>query len=116
MHISETKSNLLWPPSNNVAEISLEEFTRAMKTFHIVSEPVPNRPYAVRYTGSPYNPASEDCRSLQVTAHAKGTKLSPLVIFSVLEKFAIPVEDYLEALAASGKLVRMKRPEETNPN
>ncbi len=112
MHISETKSNLLWSPNDQVTEVSLEDFTRAMKTFLIYSEPVPGRPYAVRYTGPPYNPSVEECRSLQVTAHAKGTKVSPLVVFSVLEKFSVPVEEYLEALAAQGKLVRM-RPSET---
>jgi hypothetical protein len=112
MHISQTKSNLLWPPKNEVAEISLEEFTRAMKTFFVVSDPVPGRPYAIRYTGPPYKAANEDCRSLQVTAHARGTMVCPLVVFSVLEKFEIPVEDYLEVLAGHGKLVHMKLPSE----
>lgn len=108
MRISQTRSNSLWQPSDKVVEISLEEFTNVMKSsFTIYSEPVPGKPYSVRYTGPPYNPSHEDCRSLQVPAHAKGSMLCPLVIFSVLDKFEIPVEDYLEAVAGQGKLVRM---------
>jgi hypothetical protein len=115
MHVSETKSSLLWPPNDRVAEISLVEFTRAMKTFFVVSDPVPGRAYAIRYTGPPFKATNEDCRSLQVTAHAKGTMVSPLVIISVLEKFEIPAEEYLEAVAGQGKLVRMKPPSEAEP-
>jgi hypothetical protein len=108
IRISETKSNSLWPPSDKVAEISLEEFTKVMKaSFSIYSEPVPGKPYSVRYTGTPYDPSNEDCRSIQIPSHAKGTMLCPLVIFSVLDKFEIPIEDYLEAMAGQGKIVRM---------
>jgi hypothetical protein len=116
MRISKTKSNLLWQPSDKVTEISLEEFTKVMKAnFSIYSEPVPGRPNTVRYTGPPYDPSNEDCRSLQVPAHARGTMLCPLVIFSVLDKFEIPVEDYLEAVAGQGKLVRMPPTTQTEP-
>jgi hypothetical protein len=41
--------------------------------------------------------------------------LCPLVIFSVLDKFEIPVEDYLEAVAGQGKLVRMPPTTQTEP-
>lgn len=116
MRISETKSNLLWPPSDKVAEISLEEFTKVMKaSFSIYSDPVPGKPYFVRYTGAPYDPSNEDCRSIQVPTHAKGAMLCPLVIFSVLDKFEIPVEDYLEAIMGQGKVMRMPPASSTVP-
>ena len=111
MHVAQTRSNSLLQPSDAVKEISVEEFTRIMKTqFAIFSEPVPGKPYFVRYTGPPYDQTNEDCRSMQVPAHAKGTKFCPLVIFSVLDKFEITLAAYLEALAGQGKLVPIKPP------
>ena len=109
MHISETQSNSLLQPNDAVVEISVAEFTRVMKVyFGIYSEPVPGKPYFVRYTGPPYDQTNEDCRSMQVPAHAKGTLFCPLVIFSVLDKFEITCAEYLEALAGQGKLIPIK--------
>lgn len=109
MHISKTESNSLSQPSDAVAEISLEEFSRVLKVnFFVYSEPVPGRPYCVRYTGSPYDHGNENCKSMQISAHDRGTRVSPLVIISVLGKFEIAIPDYLEALSGQGKLVPIK--------
>jgi hypothetical protein len=109
MQVAQTQSNLLKQPNDAVKEISVEDFTRIMKTqFAIYSEPVPGKPYFVRYTGPPYDQRNEDCRSMQVPTHAKGTKFCPLVIFSVLDKFEIPLASYLEAVSGQGKLLPIK--------
>jgi hypothetical protein len=113
MHISQTKSDLLSQPSEAVAEISIQDFSRLLRSsFDIASEVVPNKPYAVRYTGPPYIQSNEDCKSILVYAHAKGTRISPLCIFAVLEKFQIPVPAYLDAVLGQGKMPRMKPPVE----
>ena len=104
-------SDSLLQPSDLVAEISVEDFTKILRaTFSIYAEPVPGKAYAVRYTGSPYDHSQDECRSLVVYAHAKGTIFSPLVIFSVLSKFDISVPSYNEAVAGHGKLIQMKPP------
>jgi hypothetical protein len=116
MHVAQTQSNLPMQPNDAIKEISVEEFTRIMKTqFAIYSEPVPGKPYFVRYTGPPYDQSNEDCRSMQVPAHARGTKFCPLVIFSVLDKFEITLAAYLEALAGQGKLLPIKPSVRSHP-
>jgi hypothetical protein len=108
MQVSKTKLNLQTRPNDEVAEITVEEFSRILRLhFGIFNEPVSQKPYAVRYTGEPYDQSNEDCKSVQVYAHAKGTKLSPLCVLAVLSKFDIPVEHYAEAIAGQGKLMRM---------
>lgn len=103
-------------PNDLVAEISVEDFTKILRaTFGIYAELVPGKAYAVRYTGSPYDHSQEDCRSLVVYSHAKGTTFSPLVIFSVLSKFDISVPSYNEAVAGQGKLIQMKPPASARP-
>jgi hypothetical protein len=117
MQVSKTKSNLQTQPSEEVAESTVEEFSRVLRQhFGIFNEPVPHKPYAVRYTGEPYNQSDEDCKSIQVFTHAKGTMLSPLCIYSVLSKFEIPVQRYTEAVVGQGKLIRMKPQSVPRPN
>jgi hypothetical protein len=58
---------------------------------------MPDHPYAIRLTGSPYNPFLPDCKSLKVMAHNRGMKLSPYVVKQVLEKFGIPEIEFLAA-------------------
>jgi hypothetical protein len=83
--------------------------------FAIFSEPVPGKPYSVRYTGPPYVQSDENCRSLQVPAHAKGTIFCPLVVFSVLDKFEIPIPEYMEAVAGQGKLIPIRPNIQSHP-
>ena len=95
MQVSKTKSNLPTQPSEEVAESTIEEFSQVLRQhFGIFSEPVPHKPYAVRFTGEPYDQDHEDCKSIQVFTHAKGTMLSPLCMQAVLSKFEIRPEVY----------------------
>ena len=111
IRISETGSTSLKLLDTAIVEISVEAFSRIMRThFGIFSEPVANRPNAVRYTGPPYDQSNEDCRSLQVFAHARGTMLSPLVIYHVLDKFEVQPTTYCEAAAGQGKLTETVTP------
>lgn len=111
MLISQTKSNLQPPLDDSVAEVVVEDFSRVLRShFGIVNEPVTGKPYAVRYTGQPFIHTNQDCKSIQVFAHAKGTRLSPLCVSSVLSKFDIPVLGYKEAILGQGKLIPMRQP------
>ena len=76
--------------------------------FGILNEAVPGKRYAVRYTGPPFDPSNEECRSLQVFPHARGTMLCPLNVIAVLDKFEIPQSAYIEAIEGQGKLIRMR--------
>lgn len=83
-----------------IPELSLEDLARVLKAnFGIATEP-DERPYWVRFVGTPYNPFVHGCRSTKVMAHNRGTHVSPLGIKQVLQKFEIPESDFLEALGA----------------
>jgi hypothetical protein len=68
---------------------------RALDVFH---SNVADKPYCFRFTGPPYNSFLEDCRSIQVMAHNKGSLISPLNLASILTKFGIPEERFFEVL------------------
>lgn len=108
VHITKLEeSNSPQQHDERVEEIELAEFVKLMRIhFNIFSEQVAVRTNVIRLTGSPYEPSNPDCRSMQVTAHARGTRLSPLLIFAVLRKFDISVAEYQEAFTAQQKLVR----------
>jgi hypothetical protein len=109
IQVSETDSKSQLLPNDEIGEIEVEEFSKLLRThFGIFCEPVPGRAYALRFTGSPYDHSNEDCRSLQVIPHAKGTILSPLCVLSILVKFDIPVATYCDARSSQGKLFKMK--------
>jgi hypothetical protein len=107
MQISKTKSGLQQQPEATVVEIQVEDFTRILRAnFSIYSELIPGKKYAVRYTGEPYDQSNADCRSVLVYAHAKGQRLSPLNILAVLSKFELSIDEYNEAIAGQGKLLK----------
>jgi hypothetical protein len=84
-------------PSDAIPEMELSDFVRLCKEhLAILSEPG-DPPYWVRFIGSPYNPFVDGCASIRVMAHHKGTRVSPLVIKAVLEKFEITDERFREA-------------------
>lgn len=115
--ISETNSSLQEQHNDGIKEILVGTFSTIMKEhFGIVSEMVPAKPTAIRYTGAPYDHSNEDCKSLQVFPHSKGTILCPLVVFSILQKFEIPESEYLEAIAGQGKLLKMHPKSARGPN
>ena len=81
--------------------MSLGDFVTFFKDFFgIQAEMIPDRPYAVRLVGSPFNPFVEECRSLTVYAHNRGSNVSPLNILAVLEKFSIKLPDFWNAYQA----------------
>ena len=83
-----------------IPEMELEALVKLMRAFfQIATDRVEGRPYSVRFIESPYNPFVEDCRSIQVSAHNRGTRMSPHNIKAVLAKFEIKEPDFLEALA-----------------
>lgn len=110
MHLSRTKSNSLKQPSDSVEETSIADFSRRLKVyFSIFAEPIPERSFGVRFfKGPPSAHSVAESPSMVVYPHAKGTMVSPLVIFSVLRKFDISIEDYLEAVLTDGKLIPIK--------
>jgi hypothetical protein len=84
-----------------IPEMSLVDFARFFKDyFGIQAQMVPDKAYAVRLVGSPFNPFAEECRSITVYAHNRGAVVSPLNTLSVLEKFSIPLEDFSNAYQA----------------
>lgn len=106
MQVLETASSLPKPHNEGITEITVEAFSQVMKSvFLVLNERVPGRPYAVRYTGQPYDHSNEETKSIQVSSHAKGAMLSPLVIFAVLEKFDIPEAAFAAAIASATQAV-----------
>lgn len=107
MHITKLdESSSQQQLDERVDEIELAEFVKLLKdNFAIFSEPARNRPSVVRLIGSPYNATNPECLSMQITAHARGTRVSPLVIYAVLRKFDIGTAAYNEAVAGQQKLI-----------
>ena len=104
MHITEAKSKLPLQHNDVPNEISAEDFIWVMRVaFSIFSENVEGKSYAVRFTGSPYDPSLPECVSLTVYTHAKGTQFCPLVVKRVLTRFSITIAAYNEAVAAQEK-------------
>jgi hypothetical protein len=86
-----------------LGEVELSVVAKVLKqNFGVWNEPVENRPYSVRFIGSPYNTFVPDCPSIQVMAHhrgeSRGMVLSPHNIRAVLAKFDIEEADFLTAL------------------
>lgn len=80
---------------DSIPEMELGDLARLMKEhFGIAHESMEDKPYYVRFIGSPYVPFVEDCRSLGVMAHHRGTKVSPYNIKQVLTKFDITEEQF----------------------
>jgi hypothetical protein len=89
-------------PLDAIPEVDLEVLIRVMRTsFAVATEPVNNKPYAVRFVGSPYNTFVEDCRHIQIFAHDRGRVVSPHNIKAVLVKFDIEESLFLDALFAA---------------
>jgi len=104
MHLSKTSSNLLKQPSDSVAEIASDLFTRILRDyFSIFSEVIPGRRVGVRYFNALPTSSTADTLSMAVYPHNGGTLIGPLIIFSVLRKFDISVEAYIEAVLEGPK-------------
>lgn len=74
-------------------EVALSIAVRLFKDrFFVLCENVFGRPYYVRFK------KLETGQSVQGFAHNKGTMLSPIFIKQILERFEIPLADFLEAL------------------
>jgi hypothetical protein len=71
---------------------------RILKEYHgVFLEPVKNKPHFVRLRQLDTN------RTIQGMTHAKGTKISPRFLQQILERFDIPVPDFVEHLTATAK-------------
>jgi hypothetical protein len=104
MHLSKTSSNLLKQPSDSVAEVASDLFTRILRDhFSIYSEVIPGKRMGVRYFNTSPTFSNADTLSMAVYPHSGGTRIGPLIIFSVLRKFDISVEAYAEAVLAGPK-------------
>jgi hypothetical protein len=67
---------------------------RVLKDYHgVFLEPVKDKPYYVRFR------QLQTDRTVQGMTHAKGTKISPLFLQQILDRFEIKVPDFLESLA-----------------
>ena len=108
IQISETGSKLLQQPNAAVVETTVEDFSRILRQHFQIMNERGSKSYAVRYIGKPYDYSIEECKSIQVFAHNRGTMFSPLVIFAVLDKFEIAPTAYLEAVASQGQVIRMR--------
>jgi hypothetical protein len=64
--------------------------------FNIYSEST-TRPASVRFVGSPYNTFLPGCPTMQITAHHRGSKVSPHCIEALLNKFGIGRDAFLSA-------------------
>ncbi len=82
-----------------IPEMEMEDLRRLLKgRFEILSEIEPRqKQYWLRFMGKPYNAAVQDCRSVRVMAHNRGTKVSPYHIKHILEKFGIEESDFRAA-------------------
>ena len=82
-------------PRSSIPEMELGDFCRLMKDcYGILHEPVVRRPNWFRFIGSPYNAYAEECRSISMMAHNRGTRFSPHHIKQVLAKFRIDEEHF----------------------
>jgi hypothetical protein len=105
----------------SIPEMDLAEFAWAMeKHFDVLCESVAWEPhavftcsllnpwlhdrldhgesnYAVRFIGSRLGSSVSKCAAIQVLAHNRGTRLSPLSIKAVLAEFNVLEADFLQA-------------------
>jgi hypothetical protein len=88
-------------------ELEVSVVAQALKGFSVVQDVVPEKPYYIKFkslsTGA----------NIQGMTHAQGTKISPLFLKEVLERFDIGLSDFLEAMATSRKGMAIVRPSES---
>ena len=85
-------------PLELISEMDMGDFRRLMKErFAVLSDSTNGKGYLVRFTGQPYKPYSASTKSLAVPAHHRGSRVSPLCIDRVLEKFKIPIKEFVDA-------------------
>lgn len=83
---------------SNIPEMNIGEFAKLMKDhFGVLHELVRDQPYWFRFTGPPYNHFVEECRSISVMGHNRGSRLSPHNIIQVLQKFDIKDAQFKDA-------------------
>jgi hypothetical protein len=80
-----------------VPELELRVAIRILKDrYAVFQEPVPGRPYYVRFK------QLDTGLSVQGMTHNKGTAISPIFLLQILERFDISVPDFLESLNLEG--------------
>ncbi len=88
-------------PLELVPEMDMGDFRRLMKErFAVLSDNTSGKGYLVRFTGQPYEVYSVLTKSLTIPAHHRGSRVSPLCIGRILEKFKIPIKEFVDAQKA----------------
>lgn len=83
---------------HRLPEIELSLAVRILKErYSVFVEPVKDKPHYVRFR------QLSSGQTIQGMTHAKGTRLSPLFLLQILERFEIAVADFEEGLAESKK-------------
>jgi hypothetical protein len=79
--------------------MELQALIRLMrKHFDICVEPITGEPeHKVRFIAPPYDSFMPGCKSIQITAHARGTLVSPLNVKSLIAKFEITEDRFRDA-------------------
>ncbi len=79
--------------------MELQALIRLMREhFDICVEPIAGEPeYKVRFIAPPYDSFIPGCKSIKITAHNRGTLVSPLNIKSILAKFDIAEDRFRDA-------------------
>jgi hypothetical protein len=95
--MSQSRNDLSPKSPRVIPEMEFKALIKTLRALNIFHETV-GKPYAFRFVGSPYNPHVEECTSILVMAHNRGTTVSPHNIESVLTKFGINKEEFFEAM------------------
>ena len=100
------------PLHSTIPEIETEALIKVMRAFNVRHLPG-EKAYSIRFVGSPFNSFVEDCRSILVYTHSRGSSyLSPLNVKSILNKFEIQESDFLEELNKLNQSPSLQFPEE----
>jgi rRNA pseudouridine-1189 N-methylase Emg1 (Nep1/Mra1 family) len=92
-------SNSPAQPTDKVPEMEMWAFRKLMRdAFSIVSDPSEQNANLIRFISAPYNQFVENCRAISIYGHARGSRVCPKNIISVLNKFEISVSTFIEAL------------------
>lgn len=94
-------------PPEPIGEVELSLLILTMKGFNILSE-VGNKLHAVRFTGPPYNPSDQQCRSVEIISHQRGRTVSGFHVDHLLRVFGIAEVDFRDGYATAKETDRRK--------
>jgi hypothetical protein len=104
-------------PNDAIPEMEFEDLRNLMRTYFDIATEAADRPYCSRFIGPPYNSFHPDCRSLVVTAHNRGTKVSPHNIKALMAKFEISEDQFQQAFnSLAGRPPESPQSQTARPN